>query len=469
VSGLGQAAGSQRLEAGGESPGRQAWRRLRKNRLAVIGGVVVILMTLATVLVPWFGLPSPTEEHAWIDARAPGFSRPDCAAINAFTVGELASSSAGIIGARERVAITADDLHYEDYRVSLRRGVVQRIVKQVGGEAVPELIIGERDSASEIKEDGSAGRTVPSGTARQGDKPPAGWFNEGEQVLFVRMASASTQKTYDIALSAGSVSAITCDGDPTAKVILRGENIHAVAVDGRSATVRHLLGTDLKGRDLLSRVLYGGRISLLVGIVATVVSLFIGVIYGAVSGYVGGRVDRTLMAGVDILYAIPFMFLVIVLLVTFGRSLIMLFIALGAVQWLTMARVVRGQVLSLVNRDFIAAARMAGGGHMTILFRHLIPNCMGPIVVFTALTVPAVVLEESFLSFIGLTVQYQGDALDSWGALIKYGVDVVNYRTGDRLWLLLWPSLAMVSTLVALNCLGDGMRDALDPQLKGRQ
>jgi oligopeptide transport system permease protein len=217
----------------------------------------------------------------------------------------------------------------------------------------------------------------------------------------------------------------------------------------------HWLGTDQLGRDLLVRVLYGGRISLGVGLCATFVALTIGVIYGAVSGWIGGRTDAVMMRIVDIIYALPFTIFVILLMVFLGRNIILLFVAIGAVEWLTMARIVRGQVLSLKKMEFIEAARALGYGNRRIIFRHLLPNALGPIIVYATLTIPAVMLLEAFLSFLGLGVQ---PPMSSWGTLIKDGAEKME----EYWWLLVFPGALFSVTLFSLNFLGDGLRDALD-------
>lgn len=218
---------------------------------------------------------------------------------------------------------------------------------------------------------------------------------------------------------------------------------------------QHWLGTDTLGRDMFARILYGGRISLAVGLSATFVSLTIGVVYGAVAGFFGGKTDAVMMRIVDIMYALPFTIFVILLMVFFGRNIILLFVAIGAVEWLTMARIVRGQILSLRKQEFIEAAYALGLGKRRIIFRHMIPNVMGPVIVYTTLTIPAVMLLEAFLSFLGLGVQ---PPMSSWGSLIKEGADKME----EFSWLLVFPGTVFALTLFSLNFLGDGLRDALD-------
>jgi oligopeptide transport system permease protein len=218
-----------------------------------------------------------------------------------------------------------------------------------------------------------------------------------------------------------------------------------------------LFGTDTNGRDLLTRTMKAGQISLAIGLLATFVAILIGVLYGATSGYLGGRVDLVMMRVVDILYSLPFIFFVIMLVVFFGRNFVLMFIAVGAVEWLDMARIVRGQTLSIKRQEYVQAAEALGVGTRGILRRHVIPNTLGPVVVFMTLLVPKVILLESFLSFLGLGVQEPNTSL---GVLISEGAKTIQ----DSTWMLLYPSLVLVTILFCLNFIGDGLRDALDPK-----
>ncbi|WP_420411402.1 ABC transporter permease subunit [Roseibium sp.] len=246
--------------------------------------------------------------------------------------------------------------------------------------------------------------------------------------------------------------------------LFKNAEITDMSDDKKSATVRadvnylhFYFGTDANGRDMMTRTFIAGRVSLTIGLLATVVAISIGVLYGATSGYLGGRTDQMMMRVVDILYSLPFIFFVIMLVVFFGRNFILMFIAVGAVEWLDMARIVRGQTLTIKRQEYVQAAEAMGVGDGGIVRRHIIPNTLGPVVVYMTLLVPKVILLESFLSFLGLGIQ---EPMTSWGVLISEGARNLQ----GAAWMLIFPSIFLTSTLFALNFIGDGLRDALDPK-----
>ncbi len=466
------AGGATQQAQKGVSLWQDAWRRLKKNRMAMLGLWIVLVMGALSAGAPWISPFDPTHGYTWIGAQPPGYTHVDVDQRNVLAVGKAPIVRDRYQAARAlRFEVQLQEVR--DYLVKLRRGRIREI--KLGGLSTDELAPAAGERLTVVRLDGSTGAPLEGITLRVGEPLPGALEAQlsaderaGRAVPVIRhVVPTGGAQVIEATLDGGVVTALTRDGRPIDALELEGRSVTAVFADGAPQTVTHWLGTDLAGRDLLSRTLWGGMISLLVGLVATIVSLVIGVVYGAVSGYVGGRADMALMAVVDILYGIPYMFLVILLLVNFGRDITMLFIALGAVQWLTMARIVRGQILSLKQKEFVEAARMSGTGHGGIIFAHLIPNTLGVVIVYTTLTVPAVILQESFLAFIGLSVEYQGQSLESWGALVNAGRLALG-EGGSNWWLLIVPSFAMAITLFSLNFLGDGLRDALDPQQRGR-
>lgn len=432
----------------GSSLWADAFRRLRKNKAAIISAGLLLIIALTAILyepmcrfVTGFVME---EQHTWVVPKPPGArSVPshfiDLSNAGVLTFENVDANNDGVVVATEIVDAyqalefsmidkdgngSLDYGEYEEAPLSLptpnefvpdcaRWDMIKRSMAPVEEPSVFKCMVGD-DGLMQRAEAGKLLELVGSGEAQE---------------IINRI-----DKNED-----GMISSDEYMGLPEPRT--------------------HRLGTDKLGRDLLTRTIYGARISLAVGLLATLVSFLIGVTWGATAGFLGGKVDSIMMRFVDILYGLPFMFLVILLMVVFGQKIFLLFLALGAIQWLTMARIVRGQVISLKNQEFIEAAQTIGVSSAGIIFRHLIPNALGPIIVYATLTVPAVMLEEAFLSFLGLGVQAPQT---SWGALISEGRQLMETSP----WLIIWPSVALAVTLLSLNFLGDGLRDALDPQLR---
>ncbi|NRA38624.1 MAG: ABC transporter permease [Planctomycetes bacterium] len=451
------------------SPAQLAWRRLKKNKLAMLGLITVIAFTIMCFAAPVFSHQDPDRRRSWVGSLPPGSWSLDCLSENVFRIGEAPQLNQHAIHGQQ-INIQCREEHSDIYTITVyrsgrRKGTIKKIALRNSTAIIKELDLSQGGSTDMD----AIQRPIPKEIIRKGEVAPTNLCASGKHVLILQQSDPTQIKKYtlNVTLNNEVVSTILANGINTDSFTVPYKNIVDIHIDGRRSGFTHMLGTDKGGRDVWSRILYGGRISLAVGIVATIVSLIIGVIYGAYSGYSGGRTDRFMMSAVDVLYAIPFMFVVILLLVMFGRNILILFAALGAVQWLTTARIVRGQILSLKNREFIEAAKVNGASNWCIIFRHLLPNCIGPIIVYATLTVPAVILEESFLAFLGLQVEWGSQKLDSWGYLVHEGVKTINFHSGEYWWLLVFPALAMTLTLLGLNTLGDGLRDALDPQGQG--
>ena len=476
---------SERAAIQGESLWQDAWRRLKKNKMAMGGLVITILMCFLAAFAGQISPFDPGTQQRWTGALSPGTTILSLRNEMRVAVGvrplelEVPEACASVLGdgGEHSLAFQVAERTVAPIRIIVSGAIIERMQISAPGEvtARPQLIeVGEGEYLRAAGTDGrlAAARLV------QGEALPAALIRldeAGRYVVLAERVSVDPDGGYGIDVHFGgngeatSITKTRTGGvaETLQNATIMPRDVADVRLDGRQLTHTHLLGTDQQGRDTLSRLIFGGRISMLVGLATTLVSLFVGVIYGAVSGYVGGRTDNVMMRIVDILFGVPYLFVVILMMVAFGREIIVLFLALGALQWLTMARIVRGQVLSLREKEFVDAAITVGTRWTGILARHLIPNVLGIVAVYMTLTVPAVILMESFLAFVGLGVEWQGLPLESWGALINSGREALG-NNGEFWWMLVFPSIAMSVTLFSLNFLGDGLRDALDPQQRGR-
>ncbi len=477
--------GRKREAVQGESLSQDAWRRLKKNKMAMAGLAITILMSFSAVFAGQISPFNPATQQRWTGALAPGTTILSLRNEMRVAVSvrplelEVPEACADVLGDGDDHALVfaIQERTVSPIRIIASGDLVERMQMSVPGEVTvrPESVdLG----VDEYFRAAATGERLGATRLAQGEAIPAELRDatqDGRYVIQVERVGTDPEGGFGIEVgfdgsgAATSIERTARDGATSAlaDVTIMPRDVSDVRLDGARLTHTHLLGTDQQGRDTLSRLIFGGRISLLVGLAATLVSLFIGVIYGAVSGYVGGRTDNVMMRIVDILFGIPYLFVVILMMVAFGREIFVLFLALGALQWLTMARIVRGQVLSLREKEFVDAAITVGTRWTGILSRHLIPNVLGVVVVYMTLTVPAVILMESFLAFVGLAVEWQGLPLESWGALINSGREALG-NNGEFWWMLVFPSIAMSATLFSLNFLGDGLRDALDPQQRGR-
>lgn len=430
----------------GSSLWADAWRRLLKNRAALVGACVVAFMVICAL---GFELISANiTQFAFQEQHVARSDLP----VGARSVPEFHFGY--VNGTDTEVWFQGTDLDKDNVidaeELSIQVMALEFARLDVNGDDI--LDVDEVEAAPIRLFKGSANETVLLYDADddgllsfEESAPITDIFPEDEALNFIR--------------------ARHLDGNEQAEGMDRDrKTLTAAEFKGIPQPKTHYFGTDSLGRDLATRVVQGARVSLAVGFIATFVSFLIGVLWGATAGYLGGRVDNIMMRFVDVMYGLPFMFLVILLMVIFqeipgDKKLYLLFMALGAIQWLTMSRIVRGQVISLKGREFVEAARAIGVSNRRIITRHLIPNALGPIIVYSTLTVPAVMIEEAFLSFLGLGVQ---DPYASWGSLAAEGAKSFQ----EYPWQIAFPGAALAVTLLALNFLGDGLRDALDPQVR---
>lgn len=433
----------------GTSLWKDAFRRLKKNKAAMVGLTIVALMSLAAMfyspLVQFGTRFTQEEQHSYVMPKPPmAFSVP----AEHFTLmnpeGELAFAALDI---NEDGKLDGQEIHR-----AYKMWEFQRLDVDSNGQIDWAEYRASRLTMG-VENIPGCERWAEIRFSRAPIEAKSVFECEAGEKGYLTFDDASSGRLLDI-VSAGEAQDILNRFDEGGSGFLE-----ATEFNGLPRPQRNWLGTDQLGRDLLTRLIYGGRISLAVGLLATMVSFLIGVSWGATAGFLGGKVDNVMMRIVDVMYGLPFIFLVILLMVVFGQNILLLFVALGAVQWLTMARIVRGQVISLKGQEFVEAAQTIGVSKPAIIFRHLIPNALGPIIVYVTLTVPAVMLQEAFLSFLGLGVQAP---MTSWGALASEGRQVMEMAP----WMIIFPGLALAVTLLSLNFLGDGLRDALDPQLR---
>ncbi|MFO7850465.1 MAG: ABC transporter permease subunit [Spirochaetia bacterium] len=402
----------------GTSLYRDAWRRLKKNKMAVTGLIIVIIYSLLSLLAPILPIYSYKEQNMDHIHLPPSFTRTAGEQILERKINELA-----ILAAKDgRVEWTEED----------ERIIEEEIEKAKEKYTSPSSAEGEDLTRRERDAIADAEREITQERRDIAIEEDRVLLNEQEKEQIEDLKEQIAEETK------------TIDGEET-KVHER----------------RYFFGTDYLGRDMLARTIWGGQMSIAIGLVGGITSVFIGLFFGAIAGYMGGKIDYIIMRIVDIMYSMPYMMLVIILMALFGRSILLMFLALSLVSWLTVARVVRGQIISLKNSEYIDAARSMGASSARIIFRHLVPNTFGIIIVYTTLRVPVFIQMEALLSFLGLGISAP---YASWGSLIGDAVEGMNSYP----WRLFFPSLAMTIFLFAMNFLGDGLRDAFDPQSKNK-
>ena len=453
----------------GESLWRDAWRRLRRSRPSYLALVFMALVGLLAILAPLLPVPSPVALSLRSSAGAPQWFWSEPAAVDSSQ-----NPAPGTSPTRQRANWVNDGWRHRSI-LHLRAPIAVNAVAAQDTSALASLLdrieqLTDRRPATELREDDDTPGIADVYVAVplwQNDRPRQDHVDLGARI--------------EASLEEQPLGSIEYVGTQFADGYWPLGTLDRAMVRGRAQLfglwqTGNWLGTDSQGRDLLSRILWGSRTSILVGLAAALVSLLIGVTYGALSGYVGGRLDNLMMRIVDVLYSLPFIFVVIFLITIVNEYRttledrwgidreVIFFLVIGAIYWLTMARVVRGQVLQLRNTEFIEAARVMGASTTRVLFSHLIPNVLSIVIVYLTLTIPAVILFEAFLSFLGLGIE---PPKVSWGLLAKDGTEAIHPLRIDW-WLVVFPSIAMGTTLLALNVLGDGLRDALDPKMRGK-